>query len=187
MVAGARFCDAVIGRPLETAHRQVAAWGRRDGVPSCDFERRAPKNLETTPWQDDQACGSPLLTERGGLWVRPLTAPGATQSNQLGRDPRQRALFALSKTVLDADVLPLDPAEFLQSPRTTVVRGPPGKRKPMRRTVEAGCCARATSGHVAAAPPQKRDELAASQLVELRSVPRQPDCRISNWRGSVRR
>src|SRR5262249_62015887 len=101
MVAGARFCDAVIGRRLETAHRQVAAWGRRDGVPSRVFERRAPKNLETTPWQDDQACGSPLLTERGGLWVRPLTAPGATQSNQLGRDPRKRVLFALSKTVLD--------------------------------------------------------------------------------------
>ena len=55
MVAGARFCDAVIGRPLETAHRQVAAWGRRDGVPSRDFERRAPKNLETTPLQDDQS------------------------------------------------------------------------------------------------------------------------------------
>src|SRR5262249_23519425 len=48
MVAGARFCDAVIGRPLETAHRQVTAWGRRDGVSSRDFERRAPKNLETT-------------------------------------------------------------------------------------------------------------------------------------------
>src|SRR5262249_43702375 len=47
MVAGARFCDAVIGRPLETAHRQVTAWGRRDGVPSRDFERRASKNLET--------------------------------------------------------------------------------------------------------------------------------------------
>src|ERR1700737_3770146 len=44
MVAGARFCDVVIGRPLETAHRQVAAWGRRDGVPSRVFERCAPKN-----------------------------------------------------------------------------------------------------------------------------------------------
>src|SRR5262249_61347426 len=113
MVAGARFCDAVIGRRLETAHRQVAAWGRRDGVPSRVFERRAPKNLETTPLQDDQACGSALLTKRGGLWVRLLTAPGATQSNQLGRDPRKRVLFGLSKTVLDA--LPLDPAVFLQS------------------------------------------------------------------------
>src|SRR5262249_20166369 len=47
MVAGARFCDAVIGRPLEPAHRQFTAWGRRDGVPSRDFERRASKNLET--------------------------------------------------------------------------------------------------------------------------------------------
>src|SRR5947209_957539 len=37
------------------------------------------------------------------------------QSNQLGRDPRKRVLFALGKTVLDADVLPLDPAVFLQS------------------------------------------------------------------------
>src|SRR4029453_7667040 len=46
MVASAWFCDAVIGRPLETAHRQVAAWRRRDGVPSRDFERCAPKNLD---------------------------------------------------------------------------------------------------------------------------------------------
>src|SRR5215472_15341975 len=48
MVVGTRFCDVVIGRPLETAHRQAAGWRRRDGVPSRDFERRAPKNLETT-------------------------------------------------------------------------------------------------------------------------------------------
>ncbi len=36
---------------------------------------------------------------------------------------------------------------------------------------------------------EQRDELAPFQLIELHSVPRQPgpDCRISNWRGSVRR
>ena len=34
MVASARFCDAVVGRPLETTHRQVAAWRRRDGISS---------------------------------------------------------------------------------------------------------------------------------------------------------
>ena len=33
-------------RGLETAHRQVADWRRRDGVPSRDFERRTPKNLD---------------------------------------------------------------------------------------------------------------------------------------------
>jgi hypothetical protein len=37
------------------------------------------------------------------------------QSNQFGRDLRKRVLFALGKAVLDADVLPLDPAVFLQS------------------------------------------------------------------------
>jgi len=33
------------------------------------------------------------------------------------------------------------------------------------------CCARATSGHVTAAPPEQRDELSPSQLVELHSIP----------------
>jgi hypothetical protein len=33
---------------------------------------------------------------------------------------------------------------------------------------------------------EQRNKLAASQLVELHSQPG-PDCRISNWRGSVRR
>jgi hypothetical protein len=32
---------------------------------------------------------------------------------------------------------------------------------------------------------EQRDELASSQLVELHSVPCQPDRRIPNWRGSV--
>jgi hypothetical protein len=55
-----------------------------------------------------------------------------------------------------------------------------GKRHCSKVTRERPCRRRAA---------QKRDELAASQLVELHSVPRQPgpDCRISNWRGSVRR
>src|SRR5262249_39660627 len=36
------------------------------------------------------------------------------QSNQLGCDLRKRVLLALGKAVLDANVLPLDPAVFLQ-------------------------------------------------------------------------
>jgi hypothetical protein len=51
MIAGARFCDAVVGRPIETAHRQVAVWCRRDGVPSRNFERRATKILGYFPAQ----------------------------------------------------------------------------------------------------------------------------------------
>ena len=34
--------------------------------------------------------------------------------NQLGGDPRKRVLFAIGKTVLEADVLPFDPAIFLR-------------------------------------------------------------------------
>jgi hypothetical protein len=33
---------------------------------------------------------------------------------------------------------------------------------------------------------EQRDELASLQFIELHSVPCQPNCRISNWRGSVR-
>jgi len=41
----------------------------------------------------------------------------------------------------------------------------------------------------AATAAEQRDELAPFQLIEGHSVPCQPgpDCRISNWRGSVRR
>src|SRR5262249_56711910 len=47
-----------------------------------------------------------------------------------------------------------------------------------RRKRPRRCCAAA-----------ERDELAPPQSIELHSVPRQPgpDCRISDWRGSVRR
>src|SRR5262245_60123135 len=64
MVVGTRFCDAVIGRPFETAHRQTAGWRRRDGIPSPDFERRTPKSL------DHFAAGHGLagLTELG-VWA----------------------------------------------------------------------------------------------------------------------
>src|SRR5262249_7009445 len=63
MVAGARFCDAAIGQSLETAHRQVAGWRRRDGVPSRDFKRRTPKNL-------DYFAGRPLLAGLTDLGIR---------------------------------------------------------------------------------------------------------------------
>src|SRR5262245_14751439 len=65
MVAGARFCDAVAGRPFEAAHRQVTTWRRRDGVPSHDFECRASENLD---------CFGPAADRRGTVtpWTHRL-------------------------------------------------------------------------------------------------------------------
>jgi hypothetical protein len=37
------------------------------------------------------------------------------RSNQISGESRKRVLFALGETVLDADVLPIDPAVFLQT------------------------------------------------------------------------
>jgi hypothetical protein len=39
------------------------------------------------------------------------------------------------------------------------------------RRIRSACCARAASGHVAAAPPKQRYELAAFQMIELHPVP----------------
>jgi hypothetical protein len=71
---------------------------RRDGVPSRNFERRAPKNLETTPLQDDQACGSPLLTKREGaaLGRRPAARPSAEPGRKLIRRGGKRRREELS-------------------------------------------------------------------------------------------
>src|SRR5262249_23637928 len=85
MVAGARFCDAVIGQSLETAHRQVAAWGRRDGVPSRDFERRAPKNLGYFGGQPQVECQTAAVLRapdcRAHVWLAPTDrAPPASPS-----------------------------------------------------------------------------------------------------------
>src|SRR5215471_15149894 len=80
MVAGTRFCGAVIGQSLETTHRQVAGWRRRDGVPSRDFERRTPKNL-------DYFAGRP----RSGWANRDL---GVRAARQPYREHRALALFA---------------------------------------------------------------------------------------------
>src|SRR5215831_19297265 len=44
-----------------------------------------------------------------------LSATMTSQSSQLGSDRRKRVLSTLGKTVLDDDVLPFDPAVFLQS------------------------------------------------------------------------
>src|SRR5215471_10342212 len=84
MVAGARFCHAVIGRALETAHRQVADWRRRDGVPSRDFERRTPKNL-------DYFAGRP----RSG-WANRSRYPGCPAGVTVNTEPLPRSLATVT-------------------------------------------------------------------------------------------
>src|SRR5262245_5397721 len=51
-----------------------------------------------------------------------LSATMTSQSSQLGSDRRKRVLSTLGKTVLDDDVLPFDPAVFLQALRKCLQR-----------------------------------------------------------------
>ena len=82
---------------------------------------------------------------------------GDLPANQIGRQRRQPVDLILGPAVFDRDVLAFDIAGVLQAlaksraddPRNLqAIRAP---RKPI--TGIAGCCARAASGHAAAAPP----------------------------------
>ena len=76
-------------------------------------------------------------------------------ANQFGRQRRQSVVLALCPAGYDGHVLALDIAGFFQAlveyaQRSTYVSSDAGWRNPI--TGIAGCCARAASGHAAAAP-----------------------------------
>jgi hypothetical protein len=166
MVAGARFCDAVIGRPLETAHRKVAVWRRRDGVPSRDFERRAPKNL-------DYFGGRPRIA-RGARphpkSKRPLPSLAGDHARRLAYRkalPDFRVVFGVNHQHADAPGSclhrrPYGGTDRGRSSSRSLCRNASMRsrsrlsedvpRKPIRATFPT-CCARAASGHATAAPP----------------------------------
>ena len=82
---------------------------------------------------------------------------GHLTTNQIGRQRRQSIVLALRPAILDRHVLTLDIAGFLQA---LAERGHVSARirsgdAPLRNPITgiAGCCARAASGHAAAAPP----------------------------------
>src|SRR5262245_15758713 len=79
-------------------------------------------------------------------------APG-----KLGRDLRKALLASLGPAVLDRDTATVDPTKFAQPLHKLATHSLAagrvfGPRNPTVGTF-AGCCARAASGHAAAAPP----------------------------------
>ena len=81
---------------------------------------------------------------------------GDLTADQIGRQRRQPVVLTLRPAVFDRDVLALDEAGFLQALAerrhdVRVRRAIVPLRNPI--TGIAGCCARAASGHAAAAPP----------------------------------
>ena len=82
---------------------------------------------------------------------------GHLTANQIGRQRRQAIVLTLRPAVFDRHVLALDIAGLLQALAKRAHAGPrtssadAASRNPI--TGIAGCCARAASGHAAAAPP----------------------------------
>jgi hypothetical protein len=116
---------------------------------------------------------------------------GHLAANQIGRHCGQSIVLTLGPAVFDEHVLAFSVAGFAQAlaeggghihifPGRSPIEEPDhGHRRLLRvrRQRPRRCAA------------EKRDELAPFLLIELHLVPCQqgPDCRISNWRGSVRR
>jgi hypothetical protein len=65
-------------------------------------------------------------------------------SHQISREPRKRVLFALGETVLDADVLPIDPAVFLH-PLAKCLQLSPQPLSYERRQARENQCAEVSS------------------------------------------
>ena len=82
---------------------------------------------------------------------------GHLPANQVGRQRRQTVGLILRPAIFDRDVLALDIACFLQALAECESRrvGDRQRCQPCRNPITgiAGCCARAASGHAAAAPP----------------------------------
>ena len=80
------------------------------------------------------------------------------EPDELGRDLGVALAASLRPAILDRDGATLDPAEFAQplhksgDPYGSRAEGVAAPRNPMVGSF-AGCCARAASGHAAAAPP----------------------------------
>ena len=81
---------------------------------------------------------------------------GDPSANQFGRQRRQPIDLTFGPAVFDRDVLALDIADLLEAlaESAQTIRNASGEkllRNPITGIV--GCCARAASGHAAAAPP----------------------------------
>lgn len=78
---------------------------------------------------------------------------GGPSVNQIGCQRRQPIKLIVSPAIIDRHVLALDKASILQALAERAQKVRELLRKPT--TGIAACCARAASGHVAAAPPSK--------------------------------
>src|SRR5262249_22418036 len=117
------------------------------------------------------------------------------QSSQLGSDRRKRVLFTLGKTVLDDDVLPFDPAVFLQSLAKCLQLTSHCRRARVARQQKAnpanrrGRMLRARRERPRGRAADERDEIAPS-YVEHGLPSRNPLCQLtagSGCPGSARR
>jgi len=115
---------------------------------------------------------------------------GHLAADEFCRHRWKPVITIVGKAILDSDVLPLDESGLVKAlpERTDEVFGASRRRGAeetdhRHRRLLCVCCERPGGSRAA----KQRDELTASQLVELHSS-RQPgpDRRISNWRGCVR-
>src|SRR5207245_7889768 len=97
----------------------------------------------------------------------------------------------LGKAIFETDGLAFDIPKLFQ-----LLKHPPQARMEIacKHTNAHRCCGALQrlrtryEGPRGRCTAEQRDELASFQLIELHSVPWPgPDCRTSNWRGSVRR
>ena len=110
-------------------------------------------------------------------------------TDEVDRHPGHPVILTFGPAILDCDVPALDEADFGEAApkcvhvfrpfhRRHAVEDPDHRHRLLRARRERPRYRRAA---------EERDEMAAFQLIELHSVPHQPgpDCKISNWRGSV--
>src|SRR5262249_36526918 len=97
------------------AYRSVLVPGDSIRLCSPGRLRFATKPVPTGSALVAMTIGTVCVTVFAAWIAAVLSATMTSQSSQLGSDRRKRVLSALGKTVLDDDVLPFDPAVFLQS------------------------------------------------------------------------
>src|SRR5262245_23623652 len=90
------------------------------------------------------------------IWFAAITS--AWRRTQIGRQGRQSIILLIRPAVFDRYIPALDITGFAQTLRNATTNGANDSADALLRnpiTGIAGCCARAASGHVAAAPPSR--------------------------------
>jgi hypothetical protein len=148
-------------RPRRQAGR-IQTKGPRPPVRRCRWTKRLLPDWRHRP----KRCRQPVQVLR-------LLLP------RRGRARFGRSLYLISKLIFGRSCV-------RRSRRQCLAQGSRPKG-PDSAKGTAACCARAASGHAAAPPSSVMNSRRLNGSNCIRCPPAKPDCRISNWRGSVRR